>query len=199
MLDSVLMLAGIVCVAMAPNVEVFLLGELRVLVTSTMHSLCLQGDFWLVTAPEVTWCPVRYLWVRSHTRTCGGPQVWWPWSATPPASSWACWPGPPCPGGRLPGCLSPHLCSHLASCCYAGWDPGKLDIIIIIYLMINLGISLMAPQKWIWESSIGFLILLQRKYWNMQVSFYIMRMRLRTWGHDDPSLYFQEGTWDYQN
>ena len=45
MLDSVLMLAGIVCVAMAPNVEVFLLGELRVLVTSTMHSLCLQGDF----------------------------------------------------------------------------------------------------------------------------------------------------------
>ena len=39
MLDSVLMLAGIVCVAMAPNVEVFLLGELRVLVTSHMISL----------------------------------------------------------------------------------------------------------------------------------------------------------------
>ena len=34
MLDSVLMLAGFVCQAMAPNVEVFLLGELRVLVTS---------------------------------------------------------------------------------------------------------------------------------------------------------------------
>ena len=33
MLDSVLMLAGFVCVAIAPNVEVFLLGELRVLLT----------------------------------------------------------------------------------------------------------------------------------------------------------------------
>ena len=35
MLDSVLMLAGFVCVAIAPNVEVFLLGELRVLLTAT--------------------------------------------------------------------------------------------------------------------------------------------------------------------
>ena len=119
MLDSVLMLAGFVCQAMAPNVEVFLLGELRVLVTSA-STLVLQEDFWRVTAPEVTLCPVQYLWVRSHTRTCGGPPVWWPWSVTHQASSWACWQGPPCPGGRPPGCLSPLPCYHLASCCSAG-------------------------------------------------------------------------------
>ena len=36
MLDSVLMLAGFVCVAIAPNVEVFLLGELKVLLTASL-------------------------------------------------------------------------------------------------------------------------------------------------------------------
>ena len=47
MLDSVLMLAGFVCVAIAPNVEVFLLGKIRVFVCdSLIHFFqCLQGDF----------------------------------------------------------------------------------------------------------------------------------------------------------
>ena len=34
MLDSILMLAGFICVAIAPNVEVFLLGGIRVFMTA---------------------------------------------------------------------------------------------------------------------------------------------------------------------
>ena len=137
--DNLCMIAGFLMIGFATSFELLLLGTRSGLKMTNLKSVWLQVGFWPVTAPGATWCPARYLWARFPTQTCEEPAVCSPWSATPPASSSACWAGPLSPGdSRLsattPPPSSPSQCSSSARSHQAGcWGKERSRRLSILF------------------------------------------------------------------
>ena len=155
MLDSVLMLAGFVCQAMAPNVEVFLLGELRVLVTSACTLVSLFAGRLLTghsAGSNLVSCPI-FVSEISHPDMRGTTSV----------MTMVCYTSgfflSMLAGASLPWrtaawvfVTTPLLSFGLLLLCRVNGDPGKLDIITFEEYFRNLphGSSEMDLRKQHW-------------------------------------------------